>query len=793
MPAVGDHLGSYEIIRAIGAGGMGEVYLARDTRLGRLAAIKILPPALAADDEHVQRFTQEAQLASSLNHPGIATVYDIGETGGVRFIAMEYVDGETLSHRLQREALPTATVIDIGIQAAEALRAAHESGITHRDIKPDNLMIRPDGLVKVLDFGLAKLTSPSMPIAGDAATIEAGLTRAGVVMGTVHYMSPEQARGQTVDQRTDIFSLGVVLFEAATNRRPFTGETAMDVAAAILNRDAVAPSQHTATLPAEFDRIVRKTLRKSPGERYSSSQDLLNDLKALRRDLDVSAITAARPSPSPRFATWIAATAAVIVVLTGGLSFFRRAESTPSGRSIVSVAVLPFIHSGGDPNMAYLADGLAESVTNNLSRLPGLRVMPRSTAARYRATKDPRQAGRDLDVQAVLVGTVDPRGEVVTINLELIDVEDGRQLWGQQYPRPLSDLVRLQSDISSDVAKSLQPRLSGDEQQHLTQLPTSNSDAYQLYLRGQFYAHQVTEEGLRTAVDYFTQALEKDPQFVQAHLGLAEAYIAQGVDFLPAREVMPKATAHAVRALELKPDSPDAHAALGIVKLVYDWDWKGAQQELSQAHAIDSPAIESFSCALHYADPLGRNQDAIAALQSAVAAEPQSLPSNLELGCASYYGRRYDQAVRQFRGTLALYPNHAGALFYLGRALVQQDQLPTAIAQLQDAKRSSADWPPIVSELGYANARAGHRKEALAALEELRVQSAHRFVDPYLLAAVHMGLGDKNATIAALHHAVEERSGWLPWLKVEPKWDPLHGDARFNELLRRVGLPVTGS
>jgi len=788
----GDSLGSYDIVRAIGAGGMGEVYLARDTRLGRMAAIKLLPADLAANRDRLERFVQEARLASSLNHPNIATVYEVGDANRVPFIAMEYVEGETLSHRLRRGPLPVAEAIALGVQVSEALQVAHARGVTHRDIKPDNLMLRTDGYVKVLDFGLAKLTEPR-ETANDASTILAGLTQAGVVVGTIDYMSPEQARGQAVDHRSDVFSLGVVLFETLTARRPFAGATAVDRIAAILNHDAGVPSALVAGVPAELDRIVRKAMRKDAGERYGSIGEMLADLKALRRDLDATTTrttaTPARRSSSMRHAT----TAAIVVALAMAAAFgYARLAPARPGPAIDSVAVLPFTHSGADANMAFLADGLSETVTSNLSQLSGLRVMSRTAAERYRAkTGDPQGVGRELNVRAVLVGTVAPRGDMVTINLELVDVTDGRQLWGRQYPRPLADLVQLQSEISRDVAETLRPRLTGTEQQHLRQLPTANADAYQLYLRGRFFARKLTGDGLQSAIENYTQAVVKDPTFVQAHVGLAEAYILQGTDFLAPREVMPRAMAHAVTALELQPDFPDAHAALGIVKLAYEWDWKGAAQELSYGRTIESPAIESFSCALHYADPLGRNQDAIAALQSAVASEPQSLSSNLELGCASYYGRRYDQAVRQFRGTLELYPKHEGALFSLGRALVQQGRPDEAITEMTAALRGLDSWPQIVSELGYAHARLGHTAAARQMLAQLAAEAKLRFVDPYLVAAVHAGLGEKDAAFAGLNRAADDRSGWLPWLKVEPKWEPLHNDPRFADLLRRVGLPVS--
>lgn len=789
MPDAGDLLGSYEILRAIGAGGMGEVYLARDTRLGRQAAIKILPTDVAEDIDRIKRFEQEARLASSLNHPGIATVYDVGEAGGRRFIAMEYVEGETLAQRLSRGPLSVPMVLDIGIQAADALKAAHDRGVTHRDIKPDNLMIRPDGIVKILDFGLAKLTSTPAPVSNDGSTYYEGLTRAGMVIGTVNYMSPEQARGEPIDPRSDFFSLGVVLFEALTGQRPFKGKTTVDVLAAILNQDAGGPSEHVAGVPAELDRIVRKAMRKGPVERYSSAGELAGDLKGLRRDLEATARPAPRRTESRRFTAPAIAIGVVLLIVAVGAWLNNRRPASPLPEAIESVAVLPFKHAGVDQSMAFLADGLTASVTSNLSQLRELRVMSRTTVNRFK-DREPLEAGRALGVQSVLVGTVEPRGEAVTISLELIDVNDGRQLWGKQFPRALSDLVQLQSDISGEVAENLRPKLTGVEQQQLKQLPTTNAAAYQLYLRGGFFARQQTEDSLRTAVDFYTQAIALDPNFTKAHVGLAEAYILQGSDAVAPRDAMPKARVHALKALELEPGNADAHGALGIVRLAYDWDWKGAEDDLRSGHAIDSPAIETFSCALHYADPLGRNHDAIAALQSAVASQPQSLPHNLELGCASYYGRQYAQAIRQFRGTLAIYPNHPWATFSLGRALVQSGKVDDAITEMQAAMQATDTWPPIVSELGYAMARAGRRADALAMLTKLADIGRRRYVDPYLLACIHVGLGDKTSAFRELARAVDDRSSSLPWLKVEPKWDPLHEDPRFAELLRRVGLPA---
>jgi serine/threonine-protein kinase len=738
---VGRKLSHYEIRSLLGAGGMGDVYLAHDARLGRNAALKILPPAFAANADRMQRFTREARAASALNHPNVATVYDVGEADGVSFIAMEYVEGRTLASRIDDRSLDDSEIIPIGIQIADALAEAHEKGITHRDIKPANIMLTPRGLVKVLDFGLAK--SPELE--GD------GKTTAGIVMGTLQYMSPEQMLGREVDQRTDIFSFGIVLNEMASGR----------------------------AFP-ELEPIIRKCSERDRERRYQSAKELLVDLKNLQR-ATVAVL------PRRRGVFFVIAAAIVALAVAAGLYLSTRRDG--AGRTIESVAVLPFVNAGADPEMEYLADGITENIINNLSQLSQLKVMSRSSVFRYKGRgPDPQAAGKELNVEAVLIGRVVPHGKRLAINLELIDVSDSRQLWGEQYNPNLDDLIEVQTEISREVSDKLQLRLTGSQQQQLARRPTENGDAYQSYLKGRFYWSKVSEEGFRKAIDFYQQAVEKDPKFAEAYVGIADSYIALGTDYVSPRNSMPQAKLYAGKALAINNGFAEAHSSIGIIKLVYDWDWPGAAEEFRHHLSLSPQSVDSFSCSLHYADPMGRNDEAIAGIKKALALDPSSLPPNLELGCASYYGRHYDESIKQLRETLAMYPLHPTVSFGVARAYVQKKMYGEAISILSEAKSPSGDWPPIVAELGYAYAGMGERKQAQKFLDELKQQASHRYVDPYLLAVVYEGLGDKDRLFTELDNAFAERSTWLPWLKLDPKWDNVHSDPRFTSLVKRVGL-----
>jgi TolB-like protein/tetratricopeptide (TPR) repeat protein len=613
------------------------------------------------------------------------------------------------------------------------------------------------------------------------------------VMGTLRYMSPEQARGLDVDARTDIFSLGAVLYQLVTGRPPFDGATAYEVAAAVLTSEPPPIASSVPDIPPALDRVVAKALSKDRDARYQSMEALIADLEALRSPAPVSAPQSVPVSvPASNGRRWmLAAAAAVVVAVTGALGFALGFMGGGGDRPFESVAVLPLVHMGADADTEYLADGITETLINNLSQVSGLRVMSRSSVFRFKGqAADPQKVGQELQVDAVLAGRIEPRGDRFTINIELVSVADGRQLWGEQLTPALGDLLAVQAEVTRGVSERLRVRLTGEDERRLSQAPTRDPEAYREYLRGRFFWQKLTEASIAQAIESFLKAVQRDPEYAMAYVGLAESYTALGVDWLAPREAMPKAAAYANRALALDPNLPSAHAAMGIIKLTYEWDFPGAERELRYEGALASEAIESFTCALHYADPVGRNSDAIAALENALALDPLALPVNLELGCASYYGRRFDQAIRQFQGTLTLYPGHPFAIFELGRAYAQKGMYDEALAALATAGADARDWPPIVTETAYVQARAGNRDGARQLLAGLLEQRGKRYVDAYLLAGVAVGLGDIDRAFAWLDEAVEARSGYLPWLNVEPKWDLLRDDGRYGALAKRIGLPL---
>lgn len=464
---------------------------------------------------------------------------------------------------------------------------------------------------------------------------------------------------------------------------------------------------------------------------------------------------------------------------------------TKPDRGIDSLAVLPFVNETADPSTEYLSDGISESLINSLSQLPKLRVPARTTVFRYKGQAvDPNKVGRELRVRAVLTGRVVQQRDTLSIQVELVNAADGAQLWGDKYTRKLADIFAVQDEVANQILEKLRLKLTGEEQELVTKRYTENAEAYQLYLKGRFYWNKYTEAGFRKAIEYFDQAVEKDPNYALAYVGLADCYIGLGTDFLSPREAIPKARAYVVKALELNETLAEAHASLGIVKLLYDWDWPAAEKELRHNLGLSPRSVETFSCSLHYADAMGRNDEAIAEIKRALELDPLSLPANLELGCASYYGRQYDQAIKQFRETLTMDSNSPLSYLGIGRAYGQKKMYQEAIAELSKGKTISGDWPPIVAELAYAYGASGKKAEARRLLQELREQTSRRYVDPYLMAMVFVGLSDKEQAFAWLDKAYDERSGWLPWLKVEPKWDILRTDARFTVLLRRIGFAL---
>lgn len=771
-------LAHYRLLSRLGAGGMGEVYLAEDTRLGRKVALKILPAEFVADADRVRRFEQEARAVSALNHPNILVIYEIGKERGVHFIATEFIEGQTLRQKLDEGKLKISETLDLGTQIAEALQAAHATGIVHRDIKPENIMLRPDGYVKVLDFGLARV-SENLKVNSDpdAPTIEDIETNPGTVMGTAHYMSPEQARGLKVDARSDIFSFGIVLYEMLAGQKPFTGQTMSDVLAAILRAEPKPLAQSVPSLPAELDRCIAKALCKDCNTRYQTISALLSDLKRLRQRLDFED------------------QATVILDSSASLTATTRISSAPRKtrlrKTIDSLAVLPLINASRDPNLEYLSDGITESIINTLSQLPKLRVVPRSTVFRYKGKSvDPQEAGTELGVRAVFAGRIVQVRDAIILKAELIDVAHQSQLWGEQYRHKNKDIFALETEISEDISEKLRLRLSGEEKKKLVKRYTENTEAYHLYLKGRYFTNKRTTEWIKKGIEHFQQAIDLDPNYALAYAGLADAYsfLASSTGGHPPRETYPKAEAAALQALELDDTLGEAHSTLGFCRLLFDWDFAAAEREYKRAIELSPNYANAHDGYSFYLKATGQHEAAIKACERAQSLDPLSMFATLSLGWAYYFARDYDRALMQARKVLDMDANFGFAHWHAGKTYLQKGMFTEAVASLRQALNLIGGTPPFLSFLGHAYARAGKQREARQMLTQLQRLANKQYVSSYFLAIIHLGLGEVDETFAWLEQAYEERSGFLAFIGVEPMLDDLRGDVRFEDLLERVGV-----
>jgi serine/threonine-protein kinase len=834
----GSTLSHYRIVSKIGAGGMGEVYLAQDTKLDRKVALKILPADVAANQDRMRRFVQEAKAAAALNHPNIAHMYEIDESEGTNFIAMEFIDGVTLREKIHRERTELKKLLRYLQHVAEGLAKAHAAGIVHRDLKPENIMITRDGHAKVLDFGLAKLIEPRLvgttqvEDQGDAATaILQQHSKPGLIMGTVGYMSPEQAQGKTneIDQRSDIFSFGCILFEAATGKKPFEGDSIVKSLHSLIYEPTPQIKELNPSAPTDLQRIIRRCLAKDPDERYQTIKDVAIELKELRREMETGAdfdttvtppstietaltsesgstnqSTAVRSGSRPSTVSsaeyivqglkqYKVSVALALVTLIAGvalLAYFLHARNTVV--AIESIAVLPFDNTGSDQDTEYLADGLTESLIYRLSQLPNLKVSPRSVVFHYKGKEtDPLKVGRELGVSAVLSGRITQRGNNLNISTELVDVRNNQLLWGERYERKASDLMATQREMAGEIVDKLRLQVSPNEKA-LSKHYTESNEAYQLYWKGRFYWNKRTGEGMQKSLEYFQQAIERDPNFALAYSGLADAYdllaAPDAVGGMPAHEAMPKAKAAALKALEIDDGLAEAHVSLAHVKYYYDRDWAGAEREYKRAIELNPNYPTAHQWYAVYLMSAGRFDESLAEARRAQELDPLSLPINMTIGWVLLNARQYDQSIEQLRKTLEMDPDFILAHHRLGLAYEQKRMYDEAIAEFRQLGTLSAGNPVGVAPLARAYALSGKRAEAQKTLAELQKLSERNYVSPASIALIYVALGDKDQAFAWLEKADKERDGSLARLRVDPRFDSLRSDPRFADLAKRVGL-----
>ena len=839
MPLSPDtQLGRYRIVSLIGSGGMGEVYLAQDTTLQRKVALKVLPLEVAANQDRMRRFKQEATAAASLNHPNIAHIYEIGEADGFHFIAMEYVQGHTLRELIHHEQAQLAKLLRILQHVAEGLAKAHAAGIVHRDLKPDNIMVSSDGHAKILDFGLVKLLEKqsSGSVSSEEPTILQPQSTPGVVLGTMGYMSPEQAQGKTreIDHRSDIFSFGCILFEAITGHKAFTGSDTIETLNKIIREPAPPLATYNANAPADLQRIVRRCLAKDPDQRYQNIKDVAIELKEVRREaeateapLNVAPSTAASEDaktlwhpettmarsgsvtsnpPAGSLSTQasgaglalkrrkpaivIAAVVVVVCALAGfGVWSYLHARSTEV--AVESIAVIPFANEGKDPSAEWISDGLTESIINNLTQLPNLKVIARSSVFRYKGKEaDPLAVGRELGVRAVLTGRILQRDDTMLISAELIDIRDNKQLWGEKYQRKLADMLAVQREIAREITNNLRPTLSGVDLSMANKQYTASSEAYQLYLKGRFYWNKRTPADFEKAIGFFQQAIGRDPNYALAYSGLADTYtLLTAYSSAQPREVMPKAKEAALKALELDDTLAEAHASLGQVSAYYDFDFTTSEREYRRALELNPNYPTAHQWLAEQLSAMKRFDEALAEIKRALELDPMSLIINRIYADILVDARRFDEAIAQFHKTIELEPNFPTAHFFLGRAYEAKGMYDEAVVAYTMSGKLSGIPHAELAKLNEAYAKAGWKGFVQANLDRTLQQDSQRKPPPYVMAGYYARLGRREEALEMLQKGYEERDFRMTLLSVDYEFDSFRSDPRFAGLVRKMGLP----
>ncbi len=776
-------LGPYVVTAPLGKGGMGEVYRAKDTRLDRDVAIKVLPEHTTRDERALSRFRRETKALAALSHPNILMILDVGEHEGVSYAVMELLEGETLRERLRGSGVDSHKALEIAAVVADGLAAAHARDIVHRDLKPENLFLTRDGVVKILDFGLARTGLHTEPSAATATAT----TQPGVVLGTVDYMSPEQVRGQPADARCDIFSLGCVLYEMLSGQPPFLRETAAESMTAILRHHPKLPSQSTLDVPPDVDPIVMRCLEKSPDERFNSARDLAFSLRS------ALAQGGQRRRAPPRMARvrWAAVSVVGLIAVAAGLLYVSRGRQTPTGDSIDSIAVLPFVNASGDPGQEYFVDGMTDALIADLAKIRALKVISRTSAMQFKGAKKPLpDIARALDVKAVVEGSVLRVGDRVRITAQLIRAATDEHLWGESYDRDMRDVLRLHSEVARTIAQEINVKLNPQEEARLAATRVVNPVVHEAYLRGRFHWHNRTRAGMQKAIEHFRRAIELDPDYAPAYAGLADCYtqLARHGQMAP-KEAFPLAQQAALKAVELDEGSAEAHGAVAFIAFYFDWDWSVAERELRRALDLNENYEEAHHQYSHLHLTVGRPEESLRESKRALDLNPLDRLLNVHLGWHYMMTRQNDQAIAQYQSVLEMDPDHYQALHHMGRAYMYKSIHAAAIAALEAAGKLEPDNVQAMAALAAAYAAGGRDSEARGLLTQLEGRLPQRYVSACDIAAAYAAWGKVDDAFAWLEKAIEERSPRLVELTLDPIFDPLRSDPRFDGLVRRVGLP----
>lgn len=785
--ASGTIISHYRIQRKLGGGGMGVVFEAEDLTLHRKVALKFLLNHLSGNPQALERFQREARAASSLNHPNICTIHEIGEFENCPFIVMELMRGQTLKYVIGGKPMEIEQIVEFGIQISDALAAAHAQKIIHRDIKPANIFITEAGHSKLLDFGIAKNSASLMPT-DEQSTESVDLTKTGAVIGTLSYMSPEQARGKELDSRSDIFSFGTVLYEMTTGTLPFQGSNNVEILEAILTKQPLSVKNKNPNAPIQLQHIISKALEKDRDIRYQSVTEIKADLKGFKHEMDSSHISAITTSRRQFIVSYPLLLSILVIIMLGiGIAFYRY---NVRHSAIHSIAVLPFLNANANPENEYLSDGITESIINGLSQVPQLQVMARGTVFTYKGKYlDPRKVGRDLNVEAVVTGSILQKGETLVVQADLVRVKDGIQLWGNRYDREFVSILSLQSDISKEISEQLRFKLTGEQKKRVEKHYTESVEAYQLYLKGRYFWNKRTEDGLRQAIDYFKDAIIKDPSYALAYVGLSDCYqILSWWGFAEPTESYTQAKIASEKALQLDSTLAEAHTSLAGILDGYEWKFANADREYKKAIELNpnySIAHEWYAFNL---SKRGKHQEAISEIKKARDLDPLNQAINASVGNISVFAGRYDDAIRELHKAIALYPDYPDNYWELAEALIYKKMFTEALAASQKAGTISQDKDGKL-QLARIYASMGKSEETNKILKDIMQLTDNSRLLCYSTAKVYAALGHKEEAFSWLEKAYANRDDRLPMIKVDPGMENLRSDQRFMELVTRVGLP----